>query len=151
MALRRATGEGGFTMIELIIVMLVASVLAGLALPVMTDRTSFQQRGAFDQLRGMLMHARRLAITQGRDVCVLATPTLARAVYVNAGACTLMSPVADPGDGSPYLLNMPNGVVLGGAALIRFNPRGQLVPALSLAMSVGTMVLTVQSETGTTI
>lgn len=141
----------GFTMIELIIVMLVAAVLTGMAIPALTDRSAVQERGALDQLRGMLIHARRLAITQNREVCVVSTPAAARAVYVAAGACSLANPVADPADGSPYAVNMPPRVALGGAALIRFNPRGQLVPALNQVLNVGTMLLTVQRETGIAI
>ena len=141
----------GFTMVELIIVMLVAAVLSAIAMPRLTDRSALQERGAIDQMRAMLIHTRRLAITQGRDVCVLANPALARAVYVVAGACALASPVADPGDGSPYVLNAPPNVAIGGGALIRFNPRGQLVPAVNQLISVGTLTLTVQGETGVAI
>lgn len=135
-------------MIELIIVMLVAAVLSAIAMPRLTDRRALQERGAIDQLRAMLIHTRRLAITQGRDVCVLSNPAVARAVYVTAGACALANPVADPGDGSPYVLNAPPNVAIGGGALIRFNPRGQLVPAVNQVMNVGTLTLTVQGETG---
>lgn len=138
----------GFTMIEMIIVMLVAAVLSSLALPRLTDRRALQERGALDQFRAMLIHTRRLAMTQGRDVCVLSNPAQAQAVYVVAGACSAASPVADPGDGSPYRLVAPPGVVIGGGALLRFNPRGQLVPALNQVINVGTLALTVQGETG---
>ncbi len=149
--MRQRPAASGFTMIELIIVMLVAAVLSSVALPRMTDQRALQERGALDQLRAMLIHTRRLAITQGRDVCVVATPAAAQAVYVAGGACSLANPVADPGDGAPYAINMPPRVALAGTPLVRFNPRGQLVPAVNAVLNVGTLAITVQRETGVAI
>ncbi len=144
-------GSAGFTTVELIVVMLLMAVMAGLALPRLTERTALQERGARDQLRSMLEHSRKLAMTQGRDVCVLTTPAQARAVYTAAGACSSAQPVTAPtGDGA-YRIDMPTGVTLAGAALVRFNSRGQLVPAIDLNLLVGVLPLTVSRETGTVI
>ena len=63
-------------------------------------------------------------------------------------SCQFWNRMADPGDGSPYVLNAPPNVAIGGGALIRFNPRGQLVPAVNQAINIGTLSLTVQGETG---
>jgi MSHA pilin protein MshC len=138
----------GFTTIELIVVMVVMAVLAALAIPRLTDRSALQERGARDQLRGMLHHARKLAMTQQRDVCVLATPTRASAVYFAGGACSPALPVADPGGNAAFQIDMPAGVALAGAAQVRFNARGQLVPATNLTLNVGATALTISRETG---
>ena len=138
----------GFTTIELIVVMVVMSILAALAVPRLTAPSALQERGARDQLRGMLHHSRKLAMTQQREVCVLATPTRASAVYVAAGACAIGLPVTDPGGSGAYRIDMPAGIALGGAALVRFNARGQLVPAADQTFTVGTFALTVSRETG---
>lgn len=141
----------GFTTIELIVVIVVMSILAALAIPRLSDRSAVQERGARDQLRGMLHHARKLAMTQQREVCVLATPTQASAVYVAAGICNPAQPVTDPGGAGAYRIAMPAGVALGGAALVRFNARGQLVPAINQTLTVGGVALTVSRETGLAI
>src|SRR5881394_4211435 len=119
----------GFTIVELVIVLVVSALLATLAVPRLTDRTALQERGARDQLRTMLAHSRRIAMTQQREVCVLTTPAQARAVYANAGGCLPASPLRDPAGSAAYQIDMPAGIVLGGAALLHFNTRGQPVPA----------------------
>lgn len=138
----------GFTIIELLIVLVVTALLAAIAAPRLTDRTALQERGARDQLRTMIGHARRVAMTQQREVCVLTTPAQARAVYANAGACLPAAPLRDPAGNAAYTLDMPPGTALGGAALLRFNSRGQPVPALDRTLTVGTLSLTVYRETG---
>ncbi len=143
-----ASAARGFTMIELMVVMVVMGVMASLAMPRLMDRRALLERGAFDQVRGMLVYARQLAMTQGRDVCLLASPNQARVVYANAGGCAPGLPVSAPGQNTPYLINMAPGIALGGAALVRFNNRGQPVPAANQALSIGALILTVQLETG---
>jgi MSHA pilin protein MshC len=140
----------GFTMIELIVVMLVAALLSAIAAPRLTQRSALQERAARDQLRALLNHGRKVAMTQQRDVCLLTTPNQARAVYVAAGACAPALPLAAPGGGA-YVIDMPAGVVLGGAALVRFNARGQPVPAANQVLLVGVLTLTVNRETGLAI
>lgn len=138
----------GFTTIELVIVLVVTALLAALAVPRLTDRTALQERGARDQLRAMIMHSRRVAMTQQRETCVLTTPAQARAVYAGAAGCLPGSPLRDPAGNAAYQLDMPPGVALGGAALLRFNSRGQPVPALDQTVTVGALALTVYRETG---
>lgn len=138
----------GFTIVELVIVLMLTALLATLAAPRLTDRTALQERGARDQLRVMIAHSRRVAMTQQRDVCVLATPAQARAVYANAGGCLPAAPLRDPAGSGAYQLDMPPGIALGGAALLRFNGRGQPVPAADQTITVGTLAITVFRETG---
>jgi MSHA pilin protein MshC len=138
----------GFTIIELLVVLMVTALLATLAAPRLTDRSALQERGARDQLRTMIAHSRRVAMTQQREVCVVTTPAQARAVYANAGGCLLASPLRDPAGSAAYQLDMPPGIVLGGAALLHFNSRGQPVPALDQILSVGVLTMTVYRETG---
>ncbi len=139
----------GFTTIELIVVMIVMAILAAVAVPRLTARTPLQERGARDQLRGMLLYSRQIAVTQQREVCVLATPAQASVVYATTGgACNPALPVSMPGSNAPYVMLMPTGVTLGGAPQVRFNARGQLVPAADQTLLVGTLALTVSRETG---
>lgn len=144
---RGATARG-FTTVELVVVMMLMGLLAAVAMPRMTQRTVLQERGVQDQLRGMLRSSRQLAVTQGRDVCVLITPNRASAVYTVAGACSTAATVTGLGGEPSLAIDLPPGLALGGASLVRFNARGQLVPAADQVISVGSLSLRVSRETG---
>jgi MSHA pilin protein MshC len=75
----------GFTLIELIMVMLLVAILAFTAIPRFANRGTFDARGFFDQSSNMLRYAQKTAIAQRR------------AVFVNiSGSAICLSYVADP-------------------------------------------------------
>ena len=138
----------GYTLVELIVVMLVMAVLAAVAMPRLTDRNVLQERGFRDQLKAMIDYSRKLATVQQREVCVLLSATQARAVYTAAGACSPALPVAEPAGTAAFVLAVPNGVTLGGSTQLRFNLRGQPVPNANANISLGSLALSVSRETG---
>lgn len=142
------SGQRGFTVVELVVAMVLMGLLAALAAPRLTDRSALQERGVQDQLRALLRSARQVAVTQEREVCVLLAAAQARAVYGVAGGCPAANPVAGHGGEATLTLQLPPQLALGGAALIRFNARGQPVPAADQVITVGSLTLTVSRETG---
>jgi MSHA pilin protein MshC len=139
----------GFTMIELIVVMLLMGVLATVAIPRLTDRRALQERGFLDQLRGFIQYSRKVALAQRREVCVLLAPGAVSAVFAPAGgACNPGAPVASPGSNDPFVIAVPANVVLSGAALVRFTAAGQPAPNQNHVVSVGGNSFTVSRETG---
>lgn len=149
-ATSRRAGRG-FTMIELVVVMVVMGILSALAAPRLVQRSALSERGVSDRVKSLLRQARGLAIAQQRDVCVLLAVPQASAVYVAAGACAAAQAVQDPVGGGPLVVEVPADVLLGGATTVRFNARGQLVPAANLNVTVGAQTLTVYRETGATL
>jgi MSHA pilin protein MshC len=146
--MRRQRRAHGYTMIEMIVVLTVMGTLAAVAIPRMTDRTALQERGFQDDVRSLLRHSRKVAVSQQRDVCVLLTPAQASAVYANGAACNAAAPVAAPGSTDPFVIRVPTGVTLSGAPLVRFNTTGQPVPNVNHVINVGALPLTVSRETG---
>ncbi len=138
----------GYTMVEMIVVMLVMAVLAAVAAPRLTDRSALQERGFRDQLKSMIDYSRKLATVQQREVCVLLGATQVSVVYVAGGACAPALPVAEPGGNTPFVAAVPAGVALGGSNPLRFNARGQPVPNVPATVSVGTLALNISRETG---
>jgi MSHA pilin protein MshC len=67
--------ERGFTIIELVIVMVVVGILAVFASSKFADRADFQARGFQDETRSLLRYAQKSAIAQRRAVCVALNAT----------------------------------------------------------------------------
>ncbi|MGE5452270.1 MAG: Tfp pilus assembly protein FimT/FimU [Acidobacteriota bacterium] len=147
----RPPRQAGFTLVELILVIVVMGLLAGVAVPRLMNNRSQDEVSTRDELKATLRLARQVAVSRNRDVCFMRTPAQFSLVYLNAGACALGgAAVLEPGTGQPHVVPLPSGVVLAGAATIRFNSRGQLVPnGANLQITVGALpALTISRETG---
>jgi MSHA pilin protein MshC len=63
-------GQRGFTLIELIMVMVIVGILAVFVVPRFFDVNIFQSRGAADQVKAALRYGQKIAIAQHRNVDV---------------------------------------------------------------------------------
>lgn len=166
---RPARGGRGFTVLELIVVIAVMGVVATLAMTRSPERAGLQEKGFRDQLASMLRHARKVAVTQRRDVCVVfepsPSPLQAIGTYADASGCNRALPVNDPTNTAPpaplpvplppappgtapFVLLVPQGVQVSGPAAIRFNAGGQPVPNANQTITVGAQSFTISRETG---
>ena len=144
--------QRGFTLVELITVMVIIGVLAAVAAPRFSQRSSFDSRGFYDQALSTLRYAQKIAIAQRRTVCVVDTPT---EIGLYAADCitplnVLMSQRC-PTDGFDYQHKVctPVGVTItsppGG---LIYTPLGS-TPALKIYTVSGYNTdITVERETG---
>lgn len=163
----------GFTLVELVLVMTIAGVLAAVMGPRMVDRTAFQTHGSAAEIRTALRYAQKLALAKNREVCVttaaIPTPRLTLAFsLVPSGPCDQQVVRPDGGqnpDGSlDYLVIVPANITFtSNPAAFRFDgqgrpsPNGAVIPGVAVtppgvvvaALEIGgTVSVTVRRETG---
>lgn len=148
----------GFTLIELVVILVVTGILAATIMPRFANKGEFDQAGFRNQLVAVLQFSRKVAVAQRRNVCVAVdgagiTVTVDRDLPETAFvACE--DPVPLPGNQTACGSNRicaPSGVSLG-AASFRFDALGRpLVSGASAALAFtvsGGANIAVEQETG---
>lgn len=136
--------NSGFTVVELITVIVLVGILAAVAAPRFFDRGIFDSRGFHDQAIAALRYAQKSAIAQHRFVCVAITANNITLTQGATNACG--SPLADPSGAASYSISAPSDVTIG-AASFSFDSLGTPSAAQSIAVS-GAATITVERETG---
>lgn len=132
----RDAGNAGFSLVELVAIMVVVGVVAAFAIPRFVDRTGFESRGFYDQAQGIVRYAQKIAIAQRQSspkapVFVVITASQIRICYDAACATA----VTDPTTGAALALTAPNGVTLTPASF-SFDGAGAPSVGAQLAINV---------------
>lgn len=143
----RVNRTGGFTLVELITVMVIIGILAVAALPRFFERNTFDSRGYYDQVISTLRFAQKTAIAQRRFVCVAFA---ANSITLTTGATTACgTDLTSPAGASPYTVTAPTAdVTLSGGAAFNFDALGRASAAQSITVSGYGTAITVEAETG---
>lgn len=146
--------ERGFTLVELVVVLIVAGILAATVLPRFGGRTGFEERGFRDETLAALRYAQKSAIASRRLVCVTFSASGLSARMANAPAA------ANCAGAAGTVLTGPSGAALtvaaqGGAsyvgtpAALTFNALGQPSAGVIIEFSnLAGVLITVEPETG---
>lgn len=137
--------EAGFTIVELVTVMVLVGIVAAVAIPRFVGRGAFDTRGYQDQVVVAIQYARQQAVAQRRQVCVAidvaGVLTITRApAPPPAGACN-GTPLTNPATGAAYAVAPPTGVAaagIGGTALpltLNFDQLGRPNAAVALRIA----------------
>lgn len=145
--------SNGFTMIELVMVLVLTGILAIAVMPRFADKRTFDTRGFFDQSIDMLRYAQKLAIAQRTNVFVnvdAASSSMCLTYVADPGCTSLVNTVANPADQKRFRITAPAGVTLAASVAFSFFPLGNPTAAQAITMSGNgvTQTITVEAETG---
>ncbi|HTN67694.1 MAG TPA: prepilin-type N-terminal cleavage/methylation domain-containing protein [Burkholderiaceae bacterium] len=143
--------NSGFTLVELIIVMIIIGVLAIAALPRFFDRNTFDARGFADGTQAMLGYAQKAAVAQRRNVCAsfTANSVSLRVASATGNGAACDTDLAGPAGAAPYQLQAKGNIQF--AALpadFSFNALGQASAASTIEIAGFSGKIRVEQETG---
>lgn len=142
-------GVGGFTLIELIVILIIVGVLAVAALPRLFDQNDFYARGFYDETLAILRYGQKTAVAQRRLVCASFTTTsITLRIATNfGGACD--KDVTGSTGSTPYQATARGTVqYVSAPSPISFNPDGSASAGASIQVSGISAAITVIKETG---
>lgn len=138
--------QDGFTLVELIAVLMIVGIVAAVAIPRFFDRNLFDSRSFYDQVIATLRYAQKAAIAEHGFVCVGYAANGITLTYGATAACG--SNLTSPTGQTPYAITAPNGVTLGGGSAFSFDALGRPSAAQSITVSGYAAAITVEAETG---
>lgn len=151
-----APEQRGFTLTELITIVVILGIISAVAAPRFFDRGSFDTRRAYDEVMATLRNAQKIAIAQRRFVCVTIAgntvtltydatpPSTAHPAAVCAGSLALINPVTGA---ATYTVDAPNGVAVSPTAF-SFDNLGRASAAQDIAVGDYPNHILVAAETG---
>lgn len=155
--------ETGYTLIELISVLVIAGILAAVAVPRFAGRDSFAEAGFFEQSLAVVRYAQKLSIGSGCPIQVsfsASGDSYALTRWVGCAQCVTpnpsTSPVADPSGSGTLAAVAPSGVDVGGNLDFYFDRIGRphdltcspITNINLLRVNIGGRTLEVTPETG---
>lgn len=151
---RRCVRVAGYTVVELVLVIVILGILGAMAGPRFFDNAAFDERAYADELASTLRYAQKVAVATGcRVQADIGTISYAlRQQSPQAGHC-------DPADASfPLPVRLSTGEVMNGlapagviatpAVTFVYDALGRTNLAANQALTVGAHTLVIQAESG---
>jgi MSHA pilin protein MshC len=150
---RASSASRGFTLVELITVMILIGVLAVVAIPRLNIAADFGATAFRDRVAASLRFAQKSAVAKRRMVCAtVAADGLSLTLTVDAsfGAGTCANAMAGPDGATPAAVSPSANFVLTPAGTLHFQPSGA-VTSDAAGATIADYVLTVTGQTPTSV
>lgn len=147
--------ESGFTIVELVAVMVITGIIAAIAAPRFIGVDAFDARGSHGTLVSALRYAQKTAIAQRRNVFVNINTTTRAVCLGYTNDCS--TAVIDPATQVAYAKTLSKNVAIGASTTpIGFDGLGKPVPNATATFTIQNVVvttealrtITVEAETG---
>ncbi|MGV8893980.1 MAG: pilus assembly FimT family protein [Burkholderiaceae bacterium] len=140
----------GFTLVELIMVMIITGIMAAVVAPKLMDNSDIQARGFADQVKASLRYAQKTAVAQRRFVCAAFTSS-SITLTINAAAACPGATLASPSGELTYVVTAPSRITFSSTpADFSFDGLGRPSPNTQQTIHIGGIAstITVERETG---
>ncbi|KRW64887.1 GspH/FimT family pseudopilin [Stutzerimonas nitrititolerans] len=143
------TRQRGFTIVELIMVIVILGIIAAVALPRFFDRKTFDERFYFEEVLSSVRYAQKLAVASGCSIKVLVDSDGYRLTYAKDCGVGPADPkindrVTNP-LGEDYQGANENSVSINKNLTVTFDSLGAASPSDSVEFSGGSFKLIVHS------
>ena len=145
----------GFTIVELVAVMVITGIIAAVAAPRFIGVDAFNARGSYSTLVSALRYAQKTAIAQRRNIYVNVNTSTRVICLGYTSNCS--SVVIDPATQAAYSKTLSSNVTVAASTTpIGFDGLGRPVPNATATFTIqnavvpseSTRVITVEAETG---
>jgi MSHA pilin protein MshC len=145
--------NAGFTLVEMVVVLILVGILAVVAIPRLVGIGSYDTLGFYDRVASGLRYAQKQAIAKRRNVCATFAATSVTFTFaaVAGAAQPCDTNLVGPGGQSPYTLSPQSSGVAFTATPANFSFDALGRPSTAQTISItgdGIRTLSVEPETG---